>query len=75
MSAKERIYENFENGRLANKTLQEICKLLDIPYREKNRLQGLLDELVKESKIYVNDGGRYGIKDDFKKTKKRKNAL
>ncbi len=65
MSAKERIFQEFENGRLANKTINEICKLLDIPYREKNRLLGLLDELIKDGKIYANDGGRYGTSEQL----------
>ena len=60
MSAKEKIFEQFQNGSLANKTAQEICKILQIPYREKNRLISLLNELVKEEKIFTNDGGRYG---------------
>ena len=65
MSAKERIYEQFENGRLANKTINEICKTLDIPYREKNRLLDLLNELIKDGKIYANDGGRYGTSEQL----------
>ncbi len=60
MSTKQKIFQAFENGTLACKNVSEICKTLDIPYREKNRLLGVLSELVKEGKIYENDGGRYG---------------
>ena len=65
MNASERIYEKFLDGTLAVKTINEICKLLDIPYREKNRLAALLDELCKEGKIFVNDGGRYGTSEQL----------
>lgn len=65
MNATERIYQKFLDGELAVKTLQEICKILSIPYREKNRLLPLLDELVKEGKIFINDGGRYGTSEQL----------
>ena len=60
MSAKERIYERFLDGTLACKNVAEICKILSIPYREKNRLIPLLDELCKEGKLYKTEGGKYG---------------
>lgn len=60
MSAKERIFERFENGDLAANTLHEICKKLNIPYREKNRLAGLLDDLCKDGLLYCDDSGRFG---------------
>lgn len=60
MNAKQSIYEKFTDGTLAKKNITEICKLLSIPYREKNRLLPLLEELCKEGKLYQNDGGRYG---------------
>ena len=65
MSASERIYEKFLDGTLAVKNINEICKLLSIPYREKNRLTALLDELCKEGKIFINDGGRYGTSEQL----------
>ena len=65
MSIKQKILQAFENGTLACKNLSEICKTLDIPYREKNRLLGVLDELIKEGKIYENDGGRYGTSEQL----------
>ena len=65
MSTKQKIFQAFENGTLACKNISEICKTLDIPYREKNRLLGVLDELVKEGKIYENDGGRYGTSEQL----------
>ena len=59
MSARERIYERFENGELAGKTLDQICKILSIPYREKSRLIPLLNDLRKDGKIFCVDG-KYG---------------
>ena len=60
MSAKELIFERFENGELSALTLVQICKKLNIPYRERNRLASLLDELCKDGKIFLDDLGRYG---------------
>ena len=60
MNAKESLFESFEDGTLAGKTMTEILKILQIPYREKNRLFDLLQTLCDEGKIYRNDGGRYG---------------
>ena len=60
MNAKDSIFEKFQDGSFAGKTASEICKILQIPYREKKRLTDLLDALMDEGKIYQNDGGRYG---------------
>ncbi len=60
MNAKESLFLAFQEGTLAKKTANEILKILQIPYREKNRLTELLDTLCKEGKIFQNDGGRYG---------------
>lgn len=60
MNAQEKIYALFEDGTLARKNETEICKILQIPYREKKRLTDLLDKLCDMGKIYKNDGGRYG---------------
>ena len=60
MNAKESIFLAFEEGTLAGKTVTEILKILNIPYREKTRLLELLQKLVDEGKLFVNDGGRYG---------------
>lgn len=60
MNAKESLYNAFLNGTLYKNTATEICKILQIPYREKQRLTDLLDKLCAEGKIYQNDGGRYG---------------
>lgn len=65
MSTKQKIFQAFENGTIACKNISEICKTLDIPYREKNRLLGVLDELIKEGKIYENGGGRYGTSEQL----------
>ncbi len=60
MNAKESLYQAFEEGTLAKKTANEILKILQIPYREKNRLTELLNALCEEGRVFQNDGGRYG---------------
>ena len=60
MSAKEQLLERFLDGTLALKTANEICKILQLPYREKSRLLDLLDKLCEDGEIYQNNGGRYG---------------
>lgn len=65
MSAKERIYECFLDGTLSNKNINEILKILSMPYREKSRLIPLLDELCEEGKLFKNDGGRYGTSEQL----------
>ena len=65
MNTKQKILQAFKNGTLANKNLSEICKTLDIPYREKNRLLGVLEDLIKEGEIYENGAGRYGTSEQL----------
>ncbi len=60
MSAKERILEKFLDGSLANKNVAEICKIVSIPYRERNRLIALLDELCETGELYKTSDGKYG---------------
>ena len=60
MNAKESLLSAFQDGTLAGKTSQEILKILQIPYREKNRLFDLLNALCDEGSIFKNEGGRYG---------------
>ena len=60
MSSKEKLFALFLDGTLAGKTVTEILKILQIPFREKNRVTELLDELCDEGLLYKNDGGRYG---------------
>ena len=36
MNAKDSIFDKFRDGTFAGKTETEICKILQIPYREKN---------------------------------------
>lgn len=60
MSAKEILYERFENGELANKTLEEIAKTLFLPYRDRGKLFSMLEALCDEGLIAVSLGGRYG---------------
>ena len=65
MSAIERIYERFLDGSLANKNVAEICKILSMPYRERNRLIPLLEELCKDGKLYKNTQGKYGTSEQM----------
>ncbi len=65
MSSKEKLLERFHDGTLSNKTVVEILKILQIPYREKNRVLALLDELEEDGVLFQNDGGRYGTKEDL----------
>ena len=60
LNAKESLFAAFREGRLAGKNIGEICKALQIPYREKKRLTDLLDKLCDEGLLFQNDGGRYG---------------
>ena len=65
MGAKQRIFEQFENGTLACKSLGEICKILDIPYRERNRLLSLLNELIDDGMLFVDEQGFYGTNEQL----------
>ena len=65
MNAKESILEKFHDGTLACKTLAEILKILQIPYREKQRLSAVLSALCKDGKLYQNNGGRYGTSEQL----------
>ena len=60
MNAQDRIYALFQDGTLAKKTETEICKILQLPYREKGRLIDVLEQLCKQGKLYQNRGGKYG---------------
>ncbi len=60
MNATQSLLRQFQNGSLEKKNITEILKILQIPYREKNRVIDLLTELVKEGELYQNDEGRYG---------------
>lgn len=60
MNAQDRLYALFQDGTLAGKTETEICKILQLPYREKGRLVDVLEKLCAAGKIYQNRGGRYG---------------
>ncbi len=65
MTAKERLLAGFSQGEFALKTASEICKIMNIPYREKSRLEALLSELCEDGAIYQNDGGRYGTSEQL----------
>lgn len=65
MNAKDHLYSLFQDGTLANKTLSEICKDLHIPYREKKRVEDLLNDLQKEGRVFQNQGSRYGTSEQL----------
>ncbi len=65
MHSKRQLLALFQDGTLSRKTASEILKILQLPYREKNRLIDLLDELVEKGDLFVNDGGRYGTIEDL----------
>ncbi len=65
MNIQDKILSLFQDGTLSNKTLTEILKILQIPYREKKRIADILDELVKNGKLHQNAGGRYGTSDNL----------
>ncbi len=65
MNAKKRLLSKFQDGTLSNKTVPEILKILQIPYREKNRVLDLLDELTESGELFRNGGGRYGTSVDL----------
>lgn len=65
MSSKDKLLSLFLDGELANCTINEICKRLGMPYRDKNRLLSLLDELCEKGDLYKNDGGRYGTSEQL----------
>ncbi len=60
MNATENLLRLFQDGTLQKKTITEILKILQIPFREKNRVVDLLTQLIKEGSIYQNEEGRYG---------------
>ena len=60
MSSNEKLFALFLDGTLAGKNVTEILKTLQIPFREKNRVVALLEELCDDGLLYKNDGGRYG---------------
>nr|MBR6778071.1 ribonuclease R [Clostridia bacterium] len=60
MSSKDKLFALFLDGTLAGKTVTEILKTLQIPYREKSRVEALLKELCDKGLLFRNDGGRYG---------------
>ncbi len=60
MNAQETLFSRFQDGTLEKKNITEILKLLQLPFREKNRVLDLLTTLVKDGLLYQNDEGRYG---------------
>ncbi len=60
MASTDKLLSLFHDGTLSGKTITEILKILQIPYREKNRILDLLTQLVKNGDLYQNEGGRYG---------------
>ena len=66
MNAKQSLLEQFHNGSLAGKSIDGVCKALQIPYREKNRLLGLLNELIKDGELFQTPDGSYGTPEQLR---------
>ncbi len=60
MSSAEKLLSLFQDGALEGKNITDILKILQIPYREKNRVIDLLTQLIKKGELFQNDDGRYG---------------
>ncbi|MBQ5926615.1 MAG: ribonuclease R [Clostridia bacterium] len=60
MNAKDALIQQFHSGALDGKTLAEIINVLQIPYKEKRRLQNMLDVLITEGEIFYSSDGKYG---------------
>lgn len=60
MNAQESLLQHFTDGTLAGCTLAEICRILRLPHREKNRIYDLLDALCEEGRLFCARGGKYG---------------
>ncbi|MBQ8374386.1 MAG: ribonuclease R [Clostridia bacterium] len=60
MNIKSTLLQAFQDGSLSRMTASEICKIYNIPYREKRRLTEVLDALVDEGEIFQDGAGRYG---------------
>ncbi len=60
MRATDKLLSLFTDGTLQGKGITDILKILQIPFREKNRVLDLLTELIKNGELYQNDEGRYG---------------
>lgn len=65
LNASERIYQKFLDGELAVNSLQEICKILSIPYREKDKLLPILDALIQNGMLFINQDGKYGTSEQL----------
>ena len=65
MNAKESLKEQFNDGALSGLTLDEICKTLKIPYREKKSLLRLLDALIEDGVICETRDGIFGTPEDL----------
>ncbi len=69
MNAKLSLLQQFHNGTLAGKGIDGICKALNIPYREKNRLLDLLKELIKDGELFQTPDGFYGTPEQLRLVK------
>ena len=66
MNAKQSLLEQFHNGSLAGKTIDGVCKTLQIPFREKARLLKLLNELIKDGELFQTPDGVYGTPEQLR---------
>lgn len=65
MSVKDKILDNFKNGKLAGRTQKEICRLLSIPRGEQKKVSSLLKELCAAGKLCHDERHRYGTPAQF----------
>lgn len=60
MSAKDSLLARFASGDLSGKTFPELLKALSIPYRERNRLEQLLNDLISSGDLIETENGKFG---------------
>lgn len=65
MSVKDKILDNFKNGKLTGRTQKEICRLLSVPRGEEKIIASLLKDLCASGKLCHDDKYRYGTPDRF----------
>lgn len=61
LSRKERIYSYISSGMYVPLKFKELAIVLDVPESDIDELSAILDELVKEGRIYKTKKGRYCV--------------
>lgn len=65
MSIKDKLLDNFKNGRLAGRTQKEICQILSIPRGEQKIIKSILKDLCNDGKLCHDEKHRYGTPTQF----------